>query len=43
MRTWRGIKDHPGLVLSNRACPTQLFSERVVWVDLHREAVMDVK
>ena len=43
MRTWCGIKDHPGLMLSNRACPTQLLSERVVWVDLHREAVMDVK
>ena len=43
MRTWCGIKDDPGLMLSNRACPTQLRSKYVIWVHLYRKSILDVE
>ena len=43
MRTWRGIKDHPGLVLSNRAFATQLRGKCGIWVHLYRESILDVE
>jgi hypothetical protein len=37
------IKDHPGFVFSDRARVAQLSGERIIWVHLHRESLLDVK
>ena len=43
VRTRNGVEDHPRLVFSDRVRAVQLGGERIVWVHLHRESLLDIE
>ena len=43
VRPRRRVEDHPRLVFSDRVRAVQLGGERIVWVHLHRESLLDIE